>query len=81
MRVTRGGAVGIDTYILDMLQASRDTSVMPFASVFPGPHPFSLQQLNHPLIQASKIAIATNMIEDLSPGNTELRHTIARRHA
>lgn len=33
--VTRDEAVDINTYIFDMLQASRDPSVVPFASAFP----------------------------------------------
>ena len=43
--VTRDEAVDINTYIFDMLQASRDPSVVPFASAFPDPR-LSLQQLN-----------------------------------
>ena len=35
--VTRDEAVDINTYIFDMLQASRDPSVVPFASAFPDP--------------------------------------------
>ncbi len=38
--VTRDEAVDINTYIFDMLQASRDPSVVPFASAFPDPRLF-----------------------------------------
>ena len=36
-QVVRDEAVDINTYIFDMLQASRDAAVMPFASAFPDP--------------------------------------------
>ncbi len=35
-QVMRDEAVDINTYIFDVLQASRDPSVVPFASTFPG---------------------------------------------
>lgn len=54
VQVTRDEAVDINTYIFDMLQASRDASVMPFASAFPDPRLFPLQQLNRSLAQVSK---------------------------
>ena len=79
--VTRDEAVDINTYIFDMLQASRDASVMPFASAFPDPRLFPLQQLNRSLAQVSKTATAMSVIENLPPGNAELRHAIARRYA
>ncbi|CAM8384996.1 TPA: PLP-dependent aminotransferase family protein [Citrobacter freundii] len=81
VQVTRDEAVDINTYIFDMLQASRDASVMPFASAFPDPRLFPLQQLNRSLAQVSKTATAMSVIENLPPGNAELRHAIARRYA
>lgn len=47
--VTRDETVDINTYIFEMLQASRDPSVVPFASAFPDPRLFPLQQLNRSL--------------------------------
>ena len=81
VQVMRDEAVDINTYIFDMLQASRDASVMPFASAFPDPRLFPLQQLNRSLAQVSKTATAMSVIENLPPGNAELRHAIARRYA
>ncbi|WP_158664102.1 GntR family transcriptional regulator, partial [Escherichia coli] len=49
--VMRDEAVDINTSIFEMLQASRDASVMPFASAFPDPRLFPLQQLNRSLAQ------------------------------
>ncbi|EFB4413636.1 PLP-dependent aminotransferase family protein, partial [Escherichia coli] len=71
----------INTSIFEMLQASRDASVMPFASAFPDPRLFPLQQLNRSLAQVSKTATAMSVLENLPPGNAELRHAIARRYA
>lgn len=79
--VTRDEEVDINTYIFDMLQASRDPSVVPFASAFPDPRLFPLQQLNRSLAQVSKTATAMSVIENLPPGNAELRQAIARRYA
>ncbi|RAU37974.1 PLP-dependent aminotransferase family protein [Enterobacter sp. RIT418] len=80
-QVIRDDVVDINTYIFDVLQASRDASVVPFASAFPDPRLFPLQQLNRSLANVSKTATAMSVIENLPPGNVELRHAIARRYA
>ena len=77
----RDEAVDINTYIFDVLQASCDTSVVPFGSAFPDPRLFPLQQLNRSLATVSKTATAMSVIENLPPGNEALRHAIARRYA
>jgi DNA-binding transcriptional MocR family regulator len=74
-------SVDINTYIFEVLQASRDASVLPFASAFPDPRLFPLPQLNRSLAQVSKTATAMSVIENLPPGNADLRHAIARRYA
>ena len=81
VQVMRDEAVDINTYIFEVLQASRDASVLPFASAFPDPRLFPLPQLNRSLAQVSKTATAMSVIENLPPGNDELRHAIARRYA
>ncbi|MEO3988764.1 aminotransferase-like domain-containing protein [Pseudocitrobacter cyperus] len=80
-QVMRDEAVDINTYIFEVLQASRDASVLPFASAFPDPRLFPLPQLNRSLAQVSKTATAMSVIENLPPGNAGLRHAIARRYA
>ncbi|MFY0191024.1 PLP-dependent aminotransferase family protein [Raoultella planticola] len=80
-QVTRDEAVDINTYIFEVLQASRRASMLPFASAFPDPRLFPLQQLNRSLAQVSKTATAMSVIENLPPGNDELRHAIAQRYA
>jgi len=74
-------AVDINTYIFEILQASRDASILPFGSAFPDPRLFPLQQLNRSLANVSKSATAVSIIENLPPGNAGLRHAIARRYA
>ncbi|WP_435930256.1 PLP-dependent aminotransferase family protein [Dryocola sp. BD613] len=81
VKVMRDEAVDINTYIFDVLQASRDASVVPFGSAFPDPRLFPLQQLNRSLATVSKTATAMSVIESLPPGNEALRHAIARRYA
>jgi DNA-binding transcriptional MocR family regulator len=72
---------GYQHLYLRRLQASRDPSVVPFASAFPDPRLFPLQQLNRSLANVSKTATAMSVIENLPPGNVDLRHAIARRYA
>ncbi len=79
--LTQDEAVDINTYIFDILQASRDASILPFGSAFPDPRLFPLQQLNRSLANVSKSATAVSIIENLPPGNAGLRHAIARRYA
>lgn len=62
-QVTRDEAVDINTYIFEVLQASRQASMLPFASAFPDPRLFPLQQLNRSLAQVSKTATAMSVIE------------------
>lgn len=71
--VTRDEAVDINTYIFDMLQASRDPSVVPFASAFPDPRLFPLQQLNRSLAQVSKTAATSDeMVSLMAKGGYDL---------
>ncbi|MEJ8325560.1 PLP-dependent aminotransferase family protein [Kosakonia sacchari] len=80
-KVTRDEAVDINTYIFDVLQASCDASVLPFGSAFPDPKLFPMPQLNRSLAKVSKSATAMSVIENLPPGNSQLRHAIAKRYA
>jgi len=79
--VMRDENVDINTYIFDILQASCAASVVPFGSAFPDPRLFPLQQLNRSLASVSKTATAMSVIENLPPGNANLRHAIAQRYA
>ena len=80
-QVASSESVDINTTIFDILQASRDPAVLPFASAFPDPRLFPLAQLNRSLAQVSKSASPLSTLANLPPGNAELRHAIARRYA
>ena len=80
-QVTHDESVDINTYIFDMLQATRNASVLPFASAFPDPRLFPQAQLNRSLARVVKSASPLSTIENLPPGNAALRHAIARRYA
>ena len=80
-RVATSESVDINATIFDILQASRDPAVLPFASAFPDPRLFPLAQLGRSLAQASRRADPLSTIANLPPGNPALRHAIARRYA
>ncbi|NDJ57722.1 PLP-dependent aminotransferase family protein [Enterobacteriaceae bacterium 4M9] len=75
------GTVDINTYIFDVLQASRDPAIVPFGSAFPDPRLFPLQQLNRSLTRVGRNASAVSLTSNLPPGNEGLRQAIARRYA
>lgn len=80
-RQVRAGAVDINSYIFDVLQGSRDPSLVPFGSAFPDPRLFPLQQLNRSLARVSRNVTSVSITDNLPPGNEALRHAIARRYA
>lgn len=80
-RVMPDENVDINTTIFEVLQASRKSTVLPFASAFPDPRLFPLAQLTRSLAQVSKNASPLSTIENLPPGSAALRHAIARRYA
>ena len=80
-QVTPDENVDINTTIFEVMQASRESTVLPFASAFPDPRLFPLAQLTRSLAQVSKNAGPLSTIENLPPGSAALRHAIARRYA
>lgn len=80
-KAIHSGTVDINTYIFDVLQASRDPAIVPFGSAFPDPKLFPLQQLNRSLTRVSRSTSAVSLTSSLPPGNEALRQAIARRYA
>ncbi|WP_158662212.1 PLP-dependent aminotransferase family protein, partial [Escherichia coli] len=80
-RFRRNGAADISPSFVEMLQAVRDAWVWPFAAAFPGPPLFPPQHLTRSRARLKKPATAMSVLENLPPGNAELRHAIARRYA
>ncbi|MBS0894346.1 PLP-dependent aminotransferase family protein [Tatumella sp. JGM130] len=69
-------------FVFDVLQASRDPQVVPFGSAFPDPDPdlFPLQQLMRSLTSVSRRLSAGDAVDNLPPGNVDLRKVLARRY-
>ncbi|WP_017349504.1 aminotransferase-like domain-containing protein [Pantoea sp. A4] len=80
-QVNQDEAVDINTYIFEVMQAGKDPSIIPFGSGFPDPLLFPHQQLNRSLVHTSKTTSALSVINNLPPGNIDLRQAIARRYA
>ncbi len=73
--------VDINAFIFDVLQASRDQSIVPFGSAFPDPSLFPRQQLARSLTTVARTMTPLSAVDNLPPGNEDLRNTIAKRYA
>lgn len=74
-------AVDINDFIFDVLQACRDPLMVPFASAFPDPELFPQRQLMRALADVSHYLKPSDAINNLPPGNLQLRQMLARRYA
>jgi len=63
-----------------VLDASRSRELMPLGSAFPDPRLFPLARLRRSIYRGLRHADAHQSVEDLSPGNAELRRQIAIRY-
>lgn len=73
--------IDINSFIFDVLQASRSPSIMPFGSSYPDPSLFPRQQLSHSLMTVARTMGSLSATDNLPPGNEDLRKTIAKRYA
>ncbi|HEY0210880.1 PLP-dependent aminotransferase family protein [Acerihabitans sp.] len=73
--------VDINAFIFEVLQASRDQSIIPFGSAFPDPGLFPQRQLTRSLSAVARSMTAHSAVDHLPPGNEALRKIIARRYA
>lgn len=73
--------IDINSFIFDVLQASRSPSIVPFGSSYPDPGLFPRQQLTHSLKTVARTMGSLSATDNLPPGNEDLRKTIARRYA
>lgn len=73
--------VDVNAFIFDVLQASKDPSVVPFGSAFPDPHLFPQRQLTRSLASVARRIQPRNALDNLPPGNENLRKHIAQRYA
>ncbi|MDO6409188.1 PLP-dependent aminotransferase family protein [Pantoea phytobeneficialis] len=70
-----------NSFVFDVLQATRDPAIMPFGSAFPDPELFPQRQLMRSLVKVSHNLKPTDALNNLPPGNPELRKILAQRYA
>ncbi len=70
-----------NSFVFDVLQATRDPAIVPFGSAFPDPELFPQRQLMRSLVKVSHHLKATDALDNLPPGNEALRKILAQRYA
>ncbi|QUJ66416.1 PLP-dependent aminotransferase family protein [Photobacterium sp. GJ3] len=74
-------AVDINSFIFDVLQASRKPYMVNFAFAYPDPNLYPRHQVNKSLMHAARSMSVSNALDNLPPGNDTLRTMIAQRYA
>lgn len=77
----RSATVAISDLVFDVLGSVKQRDVVPLGSAFPAPELFPLQQLAASLARGMRGLDPWRIVEDLSPGNEQLRRQISRRYA
>lgn len=72
--------VVVNDLVLEVLGAGRGRDVVPMGSAFPNPALFPLARLGRSMSAALRDLQPTQLLEDLAPGNSELRRQIALRY-
>ncbi|MDZ7277314.1 PLP-dependent aminotransferase family protein [Pantoea eucrina] len=70
-----------NSFVFDVLQATRDPNIVPFGSAFPDPELFPQRQLMRSLVNVSHHLKPTDALNNLPPGNEALRKILAQRYA
>lgn len=73
--------VDINDFIFDVLQASRTPNIVDFGSVYPDPNLYPRLQVNRSLMAAAKTMPTSSALDNLPPGNKDLRQIISKRYA
>ena len=73
--------VDINDLIFDVLQASRTPNIVDFGSVYPDPTLYPRLQVNKSLMAAAKTMPTSSALDNLPPGNKDLRKIISKRYA
>jgi DNA-binding transcriptional MocR family regulator len=73
--------VDINDFIFDVLQANRSPSIIDFGSVYPDPKLYPRHQVNKSLMSAARTMPTSSALDNLPPGNKDLRQLIAKRYA
>jgi DNA-binding transcriptional MocR family regulator len=74
-------AVDVSELVFQVLEQARQRDMVPMGSAFPSPELFPLQQLAVGMGKAMRRVDAWQTVEDLSPGNGELRQQLSLRYA
>lgn len=73
-------AVDVSTLVFDILESSRSRDIVPFGSAFPSPDLFPFDRLARAMTSAIHKMDRWSTIDDITPGNAELRRQIALRY-
>lgn len=73
--------VDINDFIFEVLQANRKPRIIDFGSVYPDPKLYPRQQINKSLMSAARTMPTSSALDNLPPGNKDLRQLIAKRYA
>ncbi|HVR55193.1 MAG TPA: PLP-dependent aminotransferase family protein [Pseudorhodoferax sp.] len=73
-------AVDVSALVFDILDTSMTREVVPFGSAFPSPLLFPLARLGQSLAACAHALDPWSTVDDLTPGNMDLRRQIALRY-
>lgn len=76
----RSTRLAISELVFSILESVRDRDALPLGSAFPDPALFPLARLGRYLADAARRLKPEDTVQDLPPGNLELRRQIARRY-
>ena len=80
-RVQATEAVSINDFVYEVLQASRDPHMFSLGFAYPDPSLYPRQHLNKSIAAAAQQISLTSAMDNLPPGNLDLRKIIAKRYA
>lgn len=80
-KVSTADAVSINDFVYEVLQASRNPHMFSLGFAYPDPTLYPRQHLNKSIAAAANRISLTSAMDNLPPGNFELRKIIAKRYA
>jgi DNA-binding transcriptional MocR family regulator len=72
--------VDVNDLVYTILGTARTRDVVPFGSAFPSPVLFPLDRLRRALVSSTRRLEPWDMVDDLPPGNLQLKREIAKRY-
>lgn len=76
----QAAVVDVSALVFEVLKSATQAGVVPFGSAFPSPLLFPLRRLARSMASIVKTLDPVGSLDDLSPGNLELRRQIAQRY-